>query len=160
MFPAVTQNSHLCCSPAMQVCCFWLCTVNALWHLTIIFHRHTLSYPHSLPRQFPLAKLPLSFSHIFPISFFCFLLSSTIIWCFEMQKQSIPCKHFFLFLFWCTSIGFDICKFFFHTFYLSYLISDTPAVVVFFHSHELLVLLLNCSLVQYSFHFYLCLLDL
>lgn len=120
----------------MQVCCFWLWVLNALWQWTIIFHRHTLSYPHSLPRQFPLAKLPLSFSHIFPILFFlfvCFLSSSTIIWCFEMQNHPIPCKHLFLFLFWCISVGFDICKSS-SIFYLSYLISDTPVVLVSFRA--------------------------
>lgn len=74
VFPTVTQNTYSCSSPAMQVCCFWLWVVNALWQLTIIFHRRTLSHPHSLPRQFPLAKLPLSFSHIFPILFFWFPL--------------------------------------------------------------------------------------
>lgn len=72
----------------------------------------TLSYPHSLPRQFPLAKLPSSFSLIFSVYFFfvCFLLSSTIIRCFEKQNKPRPHKLFFLFLFWCTSVGFQICK--------------------------------------------------
>lgn len=131
VFPAVTQNTHSCSSPAVQVCFFWLWAVNALWQLTIIFHRHTLSYPHSLPRQFPLAKLPLSFFHIFPIVFFfCFLLSSTIIRCFEMQNQPIARKHFFLFLFWCTSVGFDVSKSSFLRFYLSYLIFDTSVIHV------------------------------
>lgn len=69
-----------------------------------------------------------TFFHTF--LFVCFLLHSTIIWCVEMQNQPIACKHFFHFLFWCPSVGFDIFKSSILTFYLSYLISDTAVVAV------------------------------
>lgn len=148
-------------SPAVILCCFWLWAVDALWQLTIIFHIHTLPYPHSLPRQFPLAKLPSSFSHIFSMFFFfCFLLSSTVIRCSEKQKQPIACKPFFLFLFWCTSVGFNICKSSFPMFYLPYFISEIPMVHVSSRCHVLFVLFLHCGLVQYISHFCLCPLDL
>lgn len=66
LWPEILTRSSL----AVILCCFWLWAVDALWQLTIIFHIHTLAYPHSLPRQFPLAKLPSSFSHIFSMFFF------------------------------------------------------------------------------------------
>lgn len=126
-----------------------------------MFRIHTLSYLHSLPKQFPLAKLPLSLYHFFSIFFsFCFLLSSTIIRCSEKPKQPIACKPFLLFFFCCTSVGFNICKSSFHMSYLSYFIFKIPMGHVSSRCHVLFVLFLHFSFIQCISHRYLCLLNL